>query len=119
MHTNQTVQFGLDQRKKWMNFDHESLTIMEALDRLNDLIDESDPDCDVPNVYHAYQTAEGIRKSYPERDWMHLVGLIHDLGKIMCFYEQECEFETPLFPIIIIHKPNPIKFIISGGNNSS
>lgn len=88
MHTNQTVQFGLEQRKKWMNFDHESLTIMDALDRLNELIDESDPDCDVPNVYHAYQTAEAIRKVYPDRDWMHLVGLIHDLGKIMCFYDQ-------------------------------
>ena len=28
---------------------------MEAMSKLDDLVDESDPDCDVPNVFHAYQ----------------------------------------------------------------
>ena len=28
-----------------------------------------------------------IRKDYPEEDWFQLVGLIHDLGKIMAFYD--------------------------------
>jgi inositol oxygenase len=61
---------------------------MDAMEKLNDLVDESDPDTDVPNVFHGYQTAEGIRKAFPDRDWMVLVGLIHDLGKMMCFYGQ-------------------------------
>ena len=29
-----------------------------------------------------------IRKDYPEEDWFQLVGLIHDLGKIMAFYDE-------------------------------
>lgn len=61
---------------------------MEAMDKLEDLVDESDPDCDVPNVFHAYQTGEGIRKQFPDREWMILVGFIHDCGKMMCFYGQ-------------------------------
>lgn len=36
----------------------------------------------LPNLVHMLQTAEGIRKlGHPE--WMQLVGLIHDMGKIM------------------------------------
>ena len=40
---------------------------MEALDLLDNVVDESDPDIDVPNSYHAYQTAEGIRKAHPDK----------------------------------------------------
>ncbi len=56
---------------------------MEALDKLNDLIDESDPDLDLPNIIHAFQTAERIRLDHPEDDWFQLVGLVHDLGKVI------------------------------------
>ena len=38
---------------------------------------------DIPNSVHAYQTAERIREVHPDLDWFHLVGLIHDLGKVM------------------------------------
>eukprot|EP00088_Acartia_fossae_P021421 TRINITY_DN2287_c0_g1_i5.p1 TRINITY_DN2287_c0_g1~~TRINITY_DN2287_c0_g1_i5.p1 ORF type:complete len:304 (+),score=69.80 TRINITY_DN2287_c0_g1_i5:25-912(+) len=86
MHTNQTVDFVKSQHEKWLKFDHVECTIMEALDKLNSLVDESDPDFDLPNIVHAFQTAERIRADYPEDDWFHLVGLIHDLGKIMAFY---------------------------------
>lgn len=55
---------------------------MKALEKLNDVVDESDPDVDFPNIVHAFQTAEQIRKEYPNEDWFHLTGLIHDLGKV-------------------------------------
>lgn len=55
---------------------------MEALEKLNDLVDESDPDVDVPNIVHAFQTAERLREAHPDKDWLHLTGLIHDLGKV-------------------------------------
>ncbi len=61
---------------------------MAALEKLNDLIDESDPDNSIPNIVHAFQTAERIRQEYPNDDWFHLTGLIHDLGKVMAFYDQ-------------------------------
>jgi len=52
---------------------------------LDDIIDTSDPDSDLPQIVHALQTAESIRKEFPgeEYDWFHLVGLIHDLGKVL------------------------------------
>ena len=55
---------------------------MEALEMLNELVDESDPDIDMPNIVHAFQTAERIREDHPDQDWFHLTGLIHDLGKV-------------------------------------
>lgn len=66
----------------WCKFNKFEATIMEALDYLDNLVDESDPDVDIPNIVHGYQTAERIRKDHPDRDWFHLVGLIHDLGKV-------------------------------------
>merc|ERR1712079_957163 len=76
MHTNQTVDFVRQKHDKWLKFNHFQATIMEALEMLNDLVDESDPDTDLPNIVHAFQTEE----------WIQLVGLIHDLGKVMAFY---------------------------------
>ena len=61
---------------------------MDALEILNELVDESDPDTDLPNIVHAFQTAEKIREHHPDNEWLQLVGLIHDLGKIMAFYDE-------------------------------
>nr|CAD7609616.1 unnamed protein product [Timema genevievae] len=88
MHTNQTVDFVNKRKEHWLKFDKFESTIMEALLKLNDLVDESDPDVDVPNIVHAFQTAERIRAEYPDLDWFHLTGLIHDLGKVMAFYDE-------------------------------
>jgi len=58
------------------------LTIWDALSKLDDFRDYSDPDLDLPNSIHAYQTAKALRRDrLPE--WMQVVGLIHDLGKMM------------------------------------
>ena len=65
------------------------MNIRVALEKLNDLIDESDPDTSLPNIIHAFQTAERAREEFPEHDWLHLTGLIHDLGKIMAFYGEK------------------------------
>jgi len=78
----------LCQHEKWGKFDTVELTIMEALEYLADFVDESDPDAQFANSFHAYQTAEAIRAEYPEEDWFHLTGLIHDLGKVMGKYGQ-------------------------------
>merc|ERR1712025_1014194 len=83
MHTNQTVEFVKGKHEKWLKFNHFQATVMEALEMLNELVDESDPDLDLPNIVHAFQTAERIRADHPDKEWLQLVGLIHDLGKIM------------------------------------
>ena len=85
MHTKQTVAFVKSMHEKWMKFDKGEYTIMEAIQMLDDLVDDSDPDVDIPNSIHDFQTAERIREQWPgeEYDWFHLVGLLHDMGKAM------------------------------------
>jgi len=86
-HQNQTVDFVKKMHEKWLKFDHAEMPILECLDLLHKLIDESDPDLeDTPNIMHAYQTAERMRELYPDRPWLHLTGLIHDLGKVMAVW---------------------------------
>lgn len=75
-----------DRIKKWTSFNNFKATLREALEMLNCLIDESDPDVDVPNIVHAFQTAERIRMDHPDKDWFHLTGLIHDVGKVMALH---------------------------------
>lgn len=57
MHTTQTVEYVRNQLSYWCKFAKIKLTIMEALELLNKVIDESDPDTDLPNIVHAFQTA--------------------------------------------------------------
>lgn len=80
----------------WLKFNTFKSTIMDALIKLNDLVDESDPDVDVPNIVHAFQTAERIRIEHPDEDWFHLTGLIHDLGKVSIIIIKGCRSLTRL-----------------------
>lgn len=70
------------------------MTVREALTKLNELIDESDPDSDLPNIVHAFQTAEKIRADHPREDWFHLTGLIHDMGKVTNWFLRPLEADT-------------------------
>ncbi|ENN81472.1 inositol oxygenase [Dendroctonus ponderosae] len=88
MHTKQTVDFVKGKHEKWCSFNTFKSTMKDALIQLNELVDESDPDVDIPNIVHAFQTAERIRKDFPNDDWFHLTGLIHDAGKVMAFYDE-------------------------------
>lgn len=59
------------------------LTMWEALCRLRELNDQSDPDTELPNDAHALQTAAMLeRDGHPEA--LVATGLIHDVGKILC-----------------------------------
>ncbi|CAD6196742.1 unnamed protein product [Caenorhabditis auriculariae] len=88
-HRLQTVDFVKSMHKKWLKFSHAKMPILECLDILSSFLDESDPDVDEANLFHAYQTAERIRKAHPDKPWMHLAGLVHDLGKVMSVWGEE------------------------------
>jgi inositol oxygenase len=118
MHTYQTVEFVQGKIKEWSNFDHFQATIMDALDLLNKFIDGSDPDVDVPNIVHAFQTAERIRETHPEEDWFHLTGLIHDLGKVMGLYGEK-QWATGGDTFVVGCKPgNSVVFVDSTFQNN-
>merc|ERR1711976_1099720 len=86
MHTNQSYEYAKGKKDTWCQFNRGEMTCLEVLEALNSLVDESDPDVDIPNSVHAFQTAERIREIHPDKDWFHITGLIHDIGKIMAIW---------------------------------
>ncbi|KAH7301091.1 hypothetical protein KP509_23G011900 [Ceratopteris richardii] len=70
-------------KEKHLKFNKRKMGIWDCCELLNEYVDESDPDLDEPQIEHLLQTAEALRKDYPNEDWLHLTGLIHDLGKVL------------------------------------
>jgi len=81
MRSRQTFEYVQRMKKKYLTYD-KPMPLWEAMVELNKLVDVSDPDLDLPNVQHLVQSAEAMRANGCP-DWMQLVGLIHDLGKVM------------------------------------
>lgn len=81
MRMNQTHEYVQRMKSKYLTFNR-PMHLWDAMEKLNTLIDVSDPDLDLPNVQHLIQSAEALRQDN-RPDWMQLVGLIHDLGKVM------------------------------------
>ncbi len=75
------------------------MTPWAALEFLNTLVDESDPDIELPQISHLPQTAEAIRADgHP--DWFVLTGFIHDLGKVLCLFgEPQWAVVGDTFPV--------------------
>ena len=98
-HTYQTVDFVRAKEAEFLSFDREEMTPWEAIEWLNTLVDDSDPDIDLSQLQHLLQTAEAIRADgHP--DWFVLTGLIHDLGKILCLFgEPQWAVVGDTFPV--------------------
>jgi inositol oxygenase len=82
-HTNQTRDFVLRKKAEYLPLNKRRMSIWEAMEYLNTLVDDSDPDTNLSQIEHLLQTSEAIRRDGRPR-WMVLTGLIHDLGKILC-----------------------------------
>ena len=76
------------------------MTVWEAIEKLDTLIDESDPDTSLSQIEHLLQSAEAIRKDGKPR-WMQLTGLIHDLGKLLFFFGARGQWDVvgDTFPV--------------------
>ena len=81
MHTNQTLNYVLKTKDYVNKLPKHKKSIKGVLNELNNFVDPSDPDVNEDNIYHAYETAEMIRKDYPLDLELQVTGLIHDLGK--------------------------------------
>ncbi|XP_031258028.1 inositol oxygenase 1-like [Pistacia vera] len=82
-HIYQTYEFAKKKKEQYEKLDKAEMTIWECCELLNEYVDESDPDLDEPQIEHLLQSAEAIRRDYPDEDWLHLTALIHDLGKVL------------------------------------
>ncbi len=98
-HKYQTFEFGQQKRKQYLPLAKTQMGIWQAMEYLNTLVDDSDPDIDLPQIEHLLQTAEAIRKDNQPR-WFILTGLIHDLGKILCLWgEPQWAVVGDTFPV--------------------
>ena len=98
-HQHQTLEFVRAKKAQWLGFDQRVMTPWAALEFLNTLVDESDPDIELPQISHLLQTAEAIRADgHP--DWFVLTGFIHDLGKVLCLFgEPQWAVVGDTFPV--------------------
>ncbi|KAJ6169293.1 hypothetical protein N7497_002136 [Penicillium chrysogenum] len=99
-HTKQTVAYNLKARHDFHSKTRAEMTVWEAMEKLNTLIDESDPDTSLSQIEHLLQSAEAIRRDGKPR-WMQLTGLIHDLGKLLFFFDAEGQWDVvgDTFPV--------------------
>ena len=98
-HAHQTLAFVLDKKREYLALNRKSMTVWEALEFLNTLVDDSDPDVDFTQIEHALQTAEAIRAADQPR-WFIVTGLVHDLGKILCLFgEPQWAVVGDTFPV--------------------
>ena len=98
-HQYQTFDFVRQKRKQFLSLDQRRMGIWEAMEFLDTLVDDSDPDTELSQIEHLLQAAEAIRADGHPR-WFILVGLIHDLGKILCLFgEPQWAVVGDTFPV--------------------
>lgn len=102
-HTYQTFDFVRQKEAEFLKFDKREMSVWDAIDFLNTLIDDSDPDTDLDQFQHLLQTSEAIRADgHP--DWFVLTGLLHDLGKVLCLFgEPQWAVVGDTFPVGCLH----------------
>jgi inositol oxygenase len=98
-HRNQTREFVRSKKAEYLPLRRKRMGIWEAMEYLNTLVDDSDPDTDLSQIEHLMQSAEVIRADGHPR-WFILTGLVHDLGKILCLYgEPQWAVVGDTFPV--------------------
>lgn len=107
-HSLQTTEFVVEKRQQYLPLRREKMGIWEAMEYLNTLVDDSDPDTDLSQIEHLLQTAEAIRADGHPR-WFILTGLIHDLGKILCLWgEPQWAVVGDTFPVACAYSPKVV-----------
>jgi inositol oxygenase len=98
-HALQTLEFARAKRAEYEPLQKGEMGIWEAMERLNELVDDSDPDTDLSQIAHNLQTSEAIRADGHPR-WFQLTGFIHDLGKVLTMWgEPQWAVVGDTFPV--------------------
>jgi inositol oxygenase len=98
-HRFQTLDFVLAKKREYLPPRRRKMGVWEAMEYLNTLVDDSDPDTALSQIEHLVQTAEAIRRDGHPR-WFVLTGLLHDLGKVLCLFgEPQWAVVGDTFPV--------------------
>ena len=115
-HTGQTLDFVRRKKREYLTLDRRRMTVWEALELVETLVDDSDPDLDMGQIEHALQTAEAIRAAGHPR-WFVVTGLIHDVGKVLCsFGEPQWAVVGDTFPVGCAFRPSVVLPELFAGN---
>lgn len=105
-HRHQTLDFVRAKKREYLSLERRRLSLWEALELVETLVDDSDPDIELGQTEHALQTAEAIRADGHPR-WFVLTGLVHDLGKLLCaFGEPQWAVVGDSFPVGCAFRPS-------------
>ncbi len=98
-HTYQTYDFVKEKENEFLKFNKKEMSLWDAVDFLNTLVDDSDPDTSLDQLQHLLQTSEAIRADgHP--DWFVLTGFMHDMGKVLCLFgEPQWAVVGDTFPV--------------------
>jgi inositol oxygenase len=98
-HTYQSYDFVKEKENEFLKFDKKEMSLWDAVDFLNTLVDDSDPDTSLDQLQHLLQTSEAIRADgHP--DWFVLTGFMHDMGKVLCLFgEPQWAVVGDTFPV--------------------
>lgn len=98
-HTYQTYDFVVEKEKEFLSLNRKEMGLWDAVEYLNTLVDDSDPDIDLDQTQHLLQTSEAIRAD-GQPDWFVLTGFLHDLGKVLCLFgEPQWAVVGDTFPV--------------------
>lgn len=104
-HARQTLDFVLGKKRQYVENRRKSMKVWEAMEFLDTLVDESDPDTELSQIQHLMQTAEAIRADGLPR-WFIATGLVHDLGKVLCLFgEPQWAVVGDTFPVGCAYSP--------------
>ncbi|KAF7292631.1 hypothetical protein MIND_01161000 [Mycena indigotica] len=92
-HEKQTMEFNIRMRVNMRQKVRARMGIWEAMEMLNTLVDDSDPDTELSQIEHLLQTAEAIRRD-GKPEWMQVTGLVHDLGKLLYLFGSEGQWDV-------------------------
>ncbi|TEB34042.1 myo-inositol oxygenase [Coprinellus micaceus] len=92
-HEKQTMAFNIKARVDFKSRKRGRMGVWEAIELLNTLVDESDPDTSLSQIEHLLQTAEAIRRD-GKPEWMQVAGLVHDLGKLLLLFGSEGQWDV-------------------------
>ncbi|WP_062260258.1 inositol oxygenase family protein [Endozoicomonas arenosclerae] len=109
-HAKQTHAFAKDRLAFYQSLNQGKETAWGMLEQLDKVVDNSDPDIDLSQLEHSYQTAEAIRRDgLPE--WLQLTGFIHDMGKALVFWgEPQWAVVGDTFPTGLRHSNRIVCF---------
>ena len=98
-HEKQTVELVRAKREAFLPPRRTRMSVWEAIEALEEIVDQSDPDIELSQLDHALQTAEALRAD-DAPPWLVLAGFVHDLGKVLCLFgEPQWAVVGDTFPV--------------------